>query len=111
MSHEHINEAKIPVDAETASRVIRDQQHELKRMVTICEQLTTKPANAVLKASHNRGHQILSKEVSRLKALSKVNANVRKEELEHYEEHWKTLENIIDSTTPRLDALRVIVCV
>jgi ATP-dependent helicase HepA len=111
LPHEHINEARISVDSETASRVIRDQQHELKMMVSKCELLISKPAGNILKASHQRGHQLLSKEISRLKALSRVNANVRKEELEYFDEHWKILEKVIDSTTPRLDALRVIVCV
>ena len=111
LTHEQINEARISVDSETASRVIRDQLHELKKMVLISEKLVTVPANNILKISHQRGHLLLSKEISRLKALSKVNANVRKEELEYFEEHWKILENIIDSTTPRLDSMRVVVCV
>ena len=109
--HEHIGEERISVDSETATRVIRDQQHELKAMVSKTETLASKQATVILKASHQRGHQLLNKEISRLKALSQVNASVRKEELEYFEEHWKTLKKVIDSTTPRLDALRVIVCV
>ena len=111
LSHDEINEAKISVDPETASRVIRDQLHELKNMISISESLSTKPAKEILNASHQRGHQLLASEISRLKALSKVNANVRDEELNYFENHWKTLEKIIDSANPRLDALRVIVCV
>ena len=111
LTHENIVEERISVDSETATRVIRDQQHELKRMVTASELLASKQATVILNASHKRGHQLLNKEISRLKALSQVNASVRKEELEYFEDHWKTLEKVIDSTTPRLDALRVIVCV
>ena len=111
LSHDEINEAKISVDPETASRVIRDQLHELKKMVSISDNLASKPAKVILNASHQRGHQLLASEISRLKALSKVNANVREEELKYFEDHWKTLEHVIDSATPRLDALRVIVCV
>ena len=111
LTHEHIGEERISVDSETATRVIRDQQHELKGMVSASEQLASKPARDILNASHQRGHQLLNKEISRLKALSQVNASVRKEELTYFEDHWKTLEKVIDSTTPRLDALRVIVCV
>ena len=111
LSHDEINKAKISVDPETASRVIRDQLHELKKMVSISDNLASKPAKVILNASHQRGHQLLASEISRLKALSKVNANVREEELKYFEDHWKTLEHVIDSATPRLDALRVIVCV
>ncbi|MCK4586335.1 MAG: RNA polymerase-associated protein RapA, partial [Gammaproteobacteria bacterium] len=111
LSHDHINEERITVDSETATRVIRDQLRELKEMVSISEQLAAVPAKNILHTSHKRGHQLLTREISRLKALSKVNANVRKEELEYFEEHWKALEKVIDSTIPRLDALRVIVCV
>jgi ATP-dependent helicase HepA len=111
LAHEHIGEERISVDSETANRVIRDQQNELKRMVSASEQLATKFAIDILNASHQRGHRLLHKEISRLKALSQVNASVRKEELEYFEDHWKTLKKVIDSTTPRLDALRVVVCV
>ena len=69
------------------------------------------PAEVVLKQSHERGRSLLTKEISRLKALSKVNANVRMEEIEFFENHWHSLENIIDSATPRLDSLRVIICI
>ena len=109
--HEAINESGIPVDEETAVNVIRDQVNDLKDMVKNCERLALNPAKKLLDAAHQRGYELLNKEISRLLALSKVNPNVRQEELDFYEDHWKILEKVIESATPRLDALRVIVCV
>jgi ATP-dependent helicase HepA len=111
LSHESINESAIPVDEETAINVIRDQVNDLKDMVKYCEQQALSPAKKLLDAAHQRGYELLNKEISRLLALSKVNPNVRQEELDYYEDHWKMLEKVIDSATPRLDALRIIVCV
>jgi len=44
-----------------------------------------------------------------LKALKKVNPNVRDEEITFFETQWQMLEQVLDSAAPRLDALRVIV--
>jgi ATP-dependent helicase HepA len=111
LSHEVINDSRIAVDSETATRIVRDQMSELKIIVSLCEQLVSEPARDILDASHQRGQQLLSREISRLKALSKVNANVRKEELDYFENHWTVLEKLIASATPRLDSLRVIICI
>lgn len=109
--HESINQSKIAVDKETASRVIRDQLNELKDMLESSENLAETISSKVVKTAHKNGQSILDREISRLKALSKVNPNVREEELEYFEEHFRELDKIIDSARPRLDALRVIVCV
>ena len=111
LSHQAINDSAIAVDSETATSVIRDQVNELKEMIQLCDKLTLGPVKEILTSAHQRGQALLDKEISRLKALSKVNPNVRKEELEYYEKHWQSLEKVINSASPRLDALRVIVCI
>jgi len=47
--------------------------------------------------------------VDRLKALRRVNPNVREEEIAFFEVQQKALVKAIDNAVPRLDALRVIV--
>jgi ATP-dependent helicase HepA len=111
VSHESINQSKIAVDKETASRVVRDQMNELKDMLENSEKLANEISLNVVKTAHKNGQSILDREISRLKALSKVNPNVREEELEYFEDHFRALDKIINSARPRLDALRVIVCV
>jgi ATP-dependent helicase HepA len=111
VSHGIINQSKIAVDKDTASRVVRDQMNELKNMLETSEKHAEQISLDVIKTAHRNGRSILDKEISRLKALSKVNPNVRKEELEYYEEHFRALDRIFDSARPRLDALRIIVCV
>jgi len=40
-----------------------------------------------------------------------VNPNVRDEEIRYFEEQWMALSLALESASPRLDALRVIVVV
>ncbi|MEJ2360684.1 MAG: TRAP transporter substrate-binding protein DctP [Gammaproteobacteria bacterium] len=63
LSHESINESAIPVDEETAINVIRDQVNDLKDMVKYCEQQALSPAKKLLDAAHQRGYELLNKEV------------------------------------------------
>jgi len=111
LTHASINKSAITVDTETATSVIRDQLNDLKDMVKNCEKLTLSPTIEILREAHQRGQHLLNSEIARLRALSKVNPNVRQEEIDYYENHWDSLKTVIDSATPRLDALRVIVCV
>jgi ATP-dependent helicase HepA len=52
---------------------------------------------------------MLTREIERLKALSKVNHNVRKEEIDYFEEQLQILDKALDAASLRLDALRVII--
>ena len=63
----------------------------------------------VLEQAQHQANDILSKEFNRLQALSKVNPNIRTDEIAHFEKQLSMLTEVIDAANLRLDAVRVIV--
>ncbi len=109
LTHELINTSRIHVDIETAKKVIRTQEEVLREMITQSEKLAQAEAPAILAEAHRQTRQTLETEIDRLKALRKVNPNVRDDEIHFFENEWRTLDQLLDSTALRLDAIRVIV--
>ena len=109
ISHEVINASRLPVDTETAKKVIRTQEQILREMIVQNEKLANAEAPAILDRAHRQTRQTLETEINRLQALRKVNPNVRDDEIRFFEKEWHTLDKILDSTSLRLDAIRVIV--
>lgn len=60
-------------------------------------------------AARQRIRQTFLPEIERLKALRKVNPNVRDDEIAFFEQQWEKLNAMLDSARLRLDAVRVIV--
>jgi ATP-dependent helicase HepA len=97
------------VDAETAGRIVRAYTEELRAMLKAGEQHARQQTPAILAKAHAQTRSTLLGEVNRLKALRQVNPNVRDEEIAFFEGQWQALEQALETTVPRLDALRVIV--
>jgi ATP-dependent helicase HepA len=109
MAHEAISKAGVQVDSNTAIQVVRARQKALKALLDKCEQHAQQQAPAIFNTAHAQAEDILMREINRLKALQKVNPNVRDDEIVFYEQQLRTLTTLIDATRLRLDALRVIV--
>ena len=75
----------------------------------ICEQQSTSRAPALIAAAGQQSRQALALEIERLRALSRVNASVRQEEIAFFEHQLQLLERVLDAVSPRLDAVRVMV--
>lgn len=85
------------------------KEDEIRRMVSSSKQLAEQQIAGIVKQAHKKSDQIFDREIERLEALSKVNKNIRSEELEYFKKQRTSLTDIIDSANLRLDALRVIV--
>ncbi|MES0326872.1 MAG: RNA polymerase-associated protein RapA, partial [Gammaproteobacteria bacterium] len=109
LAHEIINAKRAQVDLDTANKVVRAKQPILKAMLERCEKTAQQQVVAVLEQAHRDSSEALLREVNRLKALSKVNPNVRASEIEFFENELAALSKVLDSASLRLDALRVIV--
>ncbi|MFV1998366.1 MAG: RNA polymerase-associated protein RapA, partial [Acidiferrobacterales bacterium] len=109
LTRDIIMQSRIAVESEVAQNLVRSQIPAIRNLVAIAEQQALKQAPDILQAAHTQTKQTLQKEINRLKALKKVNPNVRDEEIEFFETQWQALEQVLDSAAPRLDALRVIV--
>ncbi len=107
--HELINKTRISVDTETANQVIRSQINELRDMLENCEQFAMQLTPQILNQARQQGEHTLTNELNRLRALRKVNPNIRMEEIEFFQSQLMALTETLESTAPRLDAVRVIV--
>ena len=81
----------------------------LKVLLDRCEKQAQQQAPAIFNTAHKQAEDILMREFNRLKALQRVNPNVRDTEIEFFQQQLEALNQLIDATRLRLDALRVIV--
>lgn len=104
-----IASASTAVDSETANRIVKAYTEELRGMLKAAERLALQQSPAILAEAHAQTRHTLQGEIDRLRALQRLNPNVRDEEIVFFEEQYQALEQVLDSATPRLDAQRVIV--
>jgi len=109
LAHEIINAKRVQVDIDTSNKIVRAKQKILKAMLERCDSSAQKQVATVLEQAHKDSGETLLREVNRLKALSKVNPNVRESEILFFENQLAALTKVLDSANLRLDALRVIV--
>ena len=109
LSHDLIRQYTVQVDRETAGKIVRAKVDEIKQMTKLSEDYANKRAPEILGKARKRAKQLLTKEVDRLLALRKVNKNIRKEEIEYFEQQLQALDKALDAASLRLDALRVII--
>jgi len=55
--------------------------------------------------------EILLREINRLKALRKINPNIRDEEIVFFEQQLVALNEVLDGASLRLDSLRVLIAI
>ncbi|MCU7835673.1 MAG: RNA polymerase-associated protein RapA [gamma proteobacterium symbiont of Taylorina sp.] len=109
IKHEEIKQGQEKINTQTAQQIIKIKQEELQQIISKaesrCEQYTPK----ILQSAKDDSQIILNNEIDRLRALSKVNPNIRHEEIDFLQQQLQALEAIFSSIKPRLDALRVII--
>jgi ATP-dependent helicase HepA len=109
LTHEIIKASRATIPADTAIKIIRTYTQLLRDMISASESLANRQAPELLAAAHEKSKNTLDREIERLKALGKVNPNVRPEEIEFMELQREALTAALDAAVLRLDALRVVV--
>ena len=109
LSHELISRTRESVPPDTAARVIRGYQQQLRDMLAASEQLAQRRTPDILTAARTHLQQSLATEINRLQALRQVNPNVRDEEITHLEQQLTHNMTALDTASLRLDALRVLI--
>jgi ATP-dependent helicase HepA len=109
LTHTRINEECEAVPADTASTIIRTYTQQLRDIVKASESIANRQTPELLDKARKQSRQTLEKEINRLKALRRINPNVRPEEIEFMELQLDALTAALDAASFRLDALRVIV--
>ncbi|MEN8206212.1 MAG: RNA polymerase-associated protein RapA [Pseudomonadota bacterium] len=109
LTHGQIMTTRQAIAPETALRIIRTYSQQLRDLLETCETFANRQAPEIITTAHDHSTRALTKEVNRLKALARVNPNVRVEEIEFMELQREALAAALDAATLRLDALRVVV--
>jgi len=109
LPHTNVNELHQFVETGVGNKIVKAKKKILKAMLQRSEKYAELKSAKLLELAHQHATDILSKEINRLSALSKVNPNIRAEEIAHFERQLSMLTAVIDSANIRLDAVRVIV--
>ena len=97
------------VDRDTAIKVVKARQDELRRMLDAAEDIAASRVPELIEAARQRGREVLGHEVERLQALQRVNPGVRDAEIEFFRDELLHFEEALSRARLRLDAIRVIV--
>ncbi|MCB1986624.1 MAG: RNA polymerase-associated protein RapA [Burkholderiales bacterium] len=109
LDHETINLCIRTISQSTAKQVIELKKETIRNTITVSEQLAKAQLPAYIKQSKEQIQEKLTLEIERLKALKKINPNVRPEEIHFFEQQLQDLTLAFDTAKSRLDAVRVIV--
>ena len=109
LPHNVINASCQFVETGVGNKVVKAKKKILKAMLQRSEKYGELKSVKVLDLAQQRATETLSIEINRLKALSKVNPNIRADEVHHFEKQLSMLTDVIDGANLRLDAVRVIV--
>jgi ATP-dependent helicase HepA len=109
LSHEIINNTRSFVDIGIGNKIVKTKKKILKAMLQRSEKYAELKSAKVLEQAQQHATETLSIEINRLKALSKVNPNIRADEIDYFEKQLSMLTEVIDAANLRLDAVRVIV--
>ncbi len=109
LPHNSINETRQIVDSGVSNKIVRAKKKILKAMLQRSEKFAELKSAKLLEHAQQQASETLDKEINRLIALSKVNPNIRADEIQYFEKQLSTLTDVIEAANIRLDAIRVIV--
>lgn len=108
-SHRTLDQPGEPLRPELVRKLLAARYPLLRKMVNASDTLARRLAPEILSRAVAGGREVLEREIRRLEALMAVNPNVREAEIGHFRRQLADLTERLESSSLRLDALRVIV--
>ena len=109
ISHDQLIGLDLYQNKPLAETIIKSQSKKIKILFALGEQLADKSLEAIINQGMVRMNEELDSEKIRLESLSKINPNVREDEIEQLIARKELLEIHLKDTRMRLDASRVII--
>ncbi len=94
---------------EMIRRMAKLKEGLLRKMVKASENYAEKLTPGILQAAQQKSCSLLQGEIDRLQALKSVNPNVRQEEIDFYQRQLSLVNDKIETSSLRLDGMRVII--
>ena len=108
LSHAVMARSQESVQPLVAKKIVRHYAPQLRSMLAAAEQLAQQRSVALMAEAHAHAAHLLEGEIDRLKALKRVNPNVRDAEIRFLQTQWEALSLALNTASVRLDAQRVV---
>ncbi|MGD8567784.1 MAG: RNA polymerase-associated protein RapA [Gammaproteobacteria bacterium] len=109
LTHDSVRQYLNPVNVETAVKVVKTHRTEIKTLIDNSERIASQRTAAILAEAQQRAYRMLHHEINRLRALQRVNPNVRQEEIDFFQEQQEATTQVLETAAPRLNAIRIII--
>jgi len=103
--NEHVRD----VPPSTAQKVIAKTRDLIGELLDHAAHLAEVAQEGIVEQASTAMKELLQTEIDRLRSLSKVNPNVREEEIVHFETSMQNLERYLRAAQLKLDAIRVVI--
>lgn len=111
LTHERLNQRVERVKKATARELVRHAQPQLAEMVAQVEHRVKSEQETIVAQAIDEMQRAQEAELLRLKALSRVNPNIRQQEIEMLQAETESLSYYLQNAQLKLDALRVLVAI
>ena len=108
MTHELINQRAQRVNKKTLLELIKHARPHIQQLAEQAEKHTEPQQTAIIEQAKNTLLEESKNDIERLKALAKVNPNIRQIEIKQLEENANKLLSYLQSAQLKLDAIRVL---
>ncbi len=109
--HGYINDNHQFVESGIGKKIVHAKTKILKAMIKHCDAYADTQAKQILAQANKDSNETILNEINRLKSLSKVNHNIRDDEISFFEQQLASLNRVLNSANLRLDAVRVVVII
>ena len=107
LTERHFNKLAQRIRRHRAQDFIRHARTQLVTMLKQAEQLAAGHEQSIIDNAKEQVQLLQGSELERLRALAKVNPNIRQEEIDHLQQETSELQHYLDAAQTRLEALRV----
>jgi len=90
-------------------KIVKAKQTELSALLELSGEIADRQVPGLVANAKRRSEQVLGRELDRLIALQKINANVRDEEIEFFRDQLRQFDAALKNASLRLDAVRVMI--
>lgn len=104
----HNNHSSVPLNV--ALQVIKMKAADMKKIVSVIEKKAESLVPEFIKTAQEQVEKELDSEILRLQNLSKINHNVRSEEITHLETQKEETLKALSQAVMQMNAVRVLVC-